>query len=661
MKTILKRFTALLAAVLLFVSFFPQVPSEVRAVTVTQNQKNIVARANYFYGITWVAKQTVAGWGGTFYQGNTYRIPYGQPIYSGQYVGYQCSFEEFQRTSGTAGSIFYTSRSWCDGTTAPYYAADCSSFVSWCWGIERTTTYFIPNCSTNLGYVTTDRATYTLQLGDALNNPAHVVLVTDLDYDASGAITSIEITEQTPPQMKRTRHTPYSLYQKYSQYTIQRYYGNVPMAPNQEKEETWIEKACFDPMVYRDRNKDLAHLSDEELKKHWKEHGIKEGRPSSPVLDLGFYLNNNPDLKEAFGNDYEKLYNHFITKGYKEYRKSSALFDGRYYVDNHPDVAAAFKENYLKHYAETGIKEGRRASLTFDPNYYWFIRPDVNEAWPGDYEMCAKHYAGHGVNEQIQAYDHQAPVITDAKISDVTAAGYTVSCTVTDDWGVSKVVFPVWTVANDQDDLAEDFMNTQKGTKNGNTWTFRVNASAHNFEGGKYVTHIYAIDKGGNQTQLVLDEVDVKDPELIPEPEPEPEQIQLSASAEYAREGDMITNVTINTTVAELLTRFENQDLKVLDKNGKPLSDTAKVCTGTTLELYSSGVLADTVAVVIRGDVDGSGGVDTTDYMRIKAAIMGDIDLSPAEITAADVDLSGSVNTTDYMRIKAFFLGNYEL
>ena len=216
-KLILRRLLSFVLVVLLCAAIVPA-PRAKAAVTVTQNQKNMVARADYFYNITWVAKQTVAGWGGTFYQGNTYRIPYGQPIYSGKYVGYQATFEEFINAAGTAGSIFYTGRSWYEGTTAPYYVSDCSAFVSWVWGINRTTTYFIPDISTNLGYVTTDRATYTLQLGDALNNPAHVVMVTGLDYDSNGAITRIEITEQTPPQMKRSSYTPYQLYQKYSQY-----------------------------------------------------------------------------------------------------------------------------------------------------------------------------------------------------------------------------------------------------------------------------------------------------------------------------------------------------------------------------------------------------------------------------------------------------------
>ena len=664
--TIRKRVIALLAAILLFATLLPEASREVHAVTVTQNQKNIVARADYFYGITWVAKQTVAGWGGTFYAGNTYRIPYGQPIYSGKYVGYQATFEEFIQAANTAGSLFYTGRSWYEGTTAPYYVSDCSAFVSWCWGIDRTTTYYIPNVSANLGYVTVARATSTLQLGDALNNPAHVVLVTDLAYDAAGNIATIEITEMTPPQMKRTVHTPTSLYNKYSQYTIQRYSGNVPTAPGQQT-ETWIEKACFDVMVYRDRNKDLAHCTDQELKEHWLNHGIKEGRPSSPILDLKFYLSNNPDLQAAFGTDYEKLYNHFITSGYKEYRKSSALFDGRYYTTKYPDVANAFKENYLKHYVETGIKEGRRASLTFDPNYYWYILPDVYATWPGDYEMCAKHYAGHGINAQIEAYDKEHPAVTDVKIYDVSTAGYTISCKVTDNWGVSKVCFPTWTIHNDQDDLAEDFMNTQKGTKNGDTFTFRVNASDHNYETGSYATHIYAVDKGGNQTVIQLDVIQVKDPDPTPEPEPEPEpdpivdKITLSTYATCTRDGDLITNVDCYTTVADFVAQFETQDLEVLDKNGNEIDGDAMVGTGVSLNLYVDGLIADTVTVIIVGDVDGSGGVDTTDYMRVKAYIIGNLQLSYVDLIAADVDQNGSVNTTDYMRIKGHFLGQFDL
>ena len=331
-------------------------------------------------------------------------------------------------------------------------------------------------------------------------------------------------------------------------------------------EESWVEKAAFDVMVYRDRNPDIAHMTDAELKTHWKEHGIKEGRASSPVLDLGFYLNNNPDLKEAFGTDYEALYNHFITKGYKEYRKTSALFDGSYYCEKYPDVATNYKENYMLHYVDHGMKEGRRASLTFDVNYYWHIRPDVAETWPGDYAMAARHYAGHGINAQIEAYDNEYPVISDVKISDVSAQGYTVSCTVTDDWGISNVAFPTWTLLNDQDDLPADFMSTQVGTKNGNTYTFRVMATDHNCEGGFYVTHIYATDNGGNRTQLILDHIEVKNA---------PGVLALTSDSQYFVTGTCVEGVRLGTTVNMLCGQFINENLQIVDYRGMVITGTA--------------------------------------------------------------------------------------
>ena len=53
---------------------------------------NIVARANYMYNSTWVAQKDVLGWNDyTFKKGTTYRIPYGQPVSEGGYIGFAIS------------------------------------------------------------------------------------------------------------------------------------------------------------------------------------------------------------------------------------------------------------------------------------------------------------------------------------------------------------------------------------------------------------------------------------------------------------------------------------------------------------------------------------------------------------------------------------------
>ena len=119
----------------------------------------------------------------------------------------------------------------------------------------------------------------------------------------------------------------------------------------------------------------------------------------------------------------------------------------------------------------------------------------------------------------VPAGDKDGPVISDVKVTNVTTEGYDVSCTVTDNVGVNRVVFPTWTALNDQDDLAPEWWDVNhtatRGTQNGDTWTFHVNIADHNGEHGKYLTHIYAYDDAGNRNVFTLEiEVPVPDPIL---------------------------------------------------------------------------------------------------------------------------------------------------
>lgn len=115
--------------------------------------------------------------------------------------------------------------------------------------------------------------------------------------------------------------------------------------------------------------------------------------------------------------------------------------------------------------------------------------------------------------------DTETPVISDVQVTNVTTEGYDVSCTVTDNIGVNRVVFPTWTEANGQDDIASDWWDINHtavcGTRNGDRWTFHVNIADHNGEHGKYQTHIYAYDDAGNYDVFTLAvEVPVPDPTL---------------------------------------------------------------------------------------------------------------------------------------------------
>jgi GT2 family glycosyltransferase/glycosyltransferase involved in cell wall biosynthesis len=77
------------------------------------------------------------------------------------------------------------------------------------------------------------------------------------------------------------------------------------------------------------------------------------------LLDIGYYLNNNPDVRFS-GKD---PILHYMYQGYKEGRNPSSKFNGNYYLEKYPDVKFS-NLNPLVHYSLYGIKEGRKTVET---------------------------------------------------------------------------------------------------------------------------------------------------------------------------------------------------------------------------------------------------------------------------------------------------------
>lgn len=127
-----------------------------------------------------------------------------------------------------------------------------------------------------------------------------------------------------------------------------------------------IEVYCFDAKYYADTYPDLKAAfgyDEQKLLNHWKNHGIKEGRGASPVLDLAYYMANNPDLQKAYGaTNYTKAYQHFLNHGYAEYRASSKYYNGDYYRRKYSDLSSYDSKFLISHYLKYGIVEGRSAN-----------------------------------------------------------------------------------------------------------------------------------------------------------------------------------------------------------------------------------------------------------------------------------------------------------
>ena len=167
---------------------------------VSDGVKNIVKRAYQMTNIQWTPLADISGWNSklTYRAGTTYSgLPYGQPVttgeHDGDYVPWEVGLSEFCSYVKDPDSFMYT-RQATYNKIAPYYSIDCSAFVSWAWGLSSRHTKSIPNAATLISSTSYEQ----MEIGDCLNKSGnHVVLVTDLRYNATGQISAVEISEST--------------------------------------------------------------------------------------------------------------------------------------------------------------------------------------------------------------------------------------------------------------------------------------------------------------------------------------------------------------------------------------------------------------------------------------------------------------------------------
>lgn len=195
----MKRFRQICVALLVIGILFSVVSSGMirpQAAELSNGVQNIVKRARQMTEIQWTPVKDITGWGGgiTYKAGVTYKgLPYGQPV-DADYVPWETSLNGFLDAVNNSGSKMYTASATYN-KIAPYYSVDCSAFVSWAWGLSaRQDTRSIANFATQISKTSYENA----QVGDCLNKAgSHVVLITDITYDSSGKINSIEISEST--------------------------------------------------------------------------------------------------------------------------------------------------------------------------------------------------------------------------------------------------------------------------------------------------------------------------------------------------------------------------------------------------------------------------------------------------------------------------------
>jgi hypothetical protein len=186
---------------------------------------------------------------------------------------------------------------------------------------------------------------------------------------------------------------------------VQIVYGKPPQPPVDPSFNNVTGLFVFDAKFYLDKHPDLKAAygtNYQAATQHWLRHGLSEGRVGSSVFDAKFYLDKHPDLKAAYGTNYQAATQHWLKQGLPvEGRVGSPVFDAKFYLDKYPDLKAAYGTNYqaaTQHWLRQGLPvEGRVGSPVFDAKFYLDKYPDLKAAYGTNYQAATQHWLRQGL------------------------------------------------------------------------------------------------------------------------------------------------------------------------------------------------------------------------------------------------------------------------
>lgn len=442
---------------LVMFNYIPQLASQVNIITAdAAGINNITARADYLYNLTWTSQANMNGYINssgtvtkTYTKGQSYRIPYGQPVGSNGFIGYNISVDNFIEATKSASNPFYTKRG--GGTSGSmssnYYSMDCSTFVSYCWGLSsrHTTSTWSSVNATNLGKCTSANVG-KIQQGDAINLAGnHIVLVSRVNSNGT-----YEITEEAPPEIKRTTYSASDLVKKYSSYTIYRYNKRDSVAPPPN-----ATPSSHSPNGVVD--------------------SASGGAGTVSVAGWGF----DPDNTSAAIDVHVYL------------RDSSGNMLGV------GAIKADQQREDVNNVYGCGNNHGYSATISTDYTGNYHVMVALIDSESDDPTWC------DGGDITITSADKTKPVVSNATFSKITPTGFTVKCNATDDKKIKNVRVAIWI-----NDVTEPIWHDC--VSNGNdTYSFDFDISSYNNQKGPYNCHIYAWDESDNEGMAATETITI--------------------------------------------------------------------------------------------------------------------------------------------------------
>jgi beta-N-acetylglucosaminidase len=134
--------------------------------------------------------------------------------------------------------------------------------------------------------------------------------------------------------------------------------------------------------------------------------------------------------------------------------------------------------------------------------------------------------------------------------------------------------------------------------------------------------------------------------------------IPKAASPSFTLAQGIMSGVPLQTTAANLKAGMSPSVItyRLFSAAGVECPDTALVGTGMILRVYFGDTLMEEFTLLVYGDANGDGKVNSTDYAELKFHILKLKLLSGKLYDASDVNKDGKVNSTDYALMKFHIL-----
>lgn len=159
---------------------------------------------------------------------------------------------------------------------------------------------------------------------------------------------------------------------------------------------------------------------------------------------------------------------------------------------------------------------------------------------------------------------------------------------------------------------------------------------------------------------IVLNGIDIASKTMLPGSyvqyyTPAASDATLKPGSSIKLENGYATGIRNETTVTALQNQF-NGTIVVKDAKGNVITGNQLVGTGATINTGST-----VYTVVVKGDLDGDGLVDSVDALLLKRGIIGTTTLSALQLKAGIFDNSTEPSATDYLILKRYILGTQDI